>query len=277
LIKLAPAEKMMMSGQKIVLSKMANDDLLDRRYLNSAARFALEEKLRGRMQIPSDWKFVAHIANEANQFYIETNYNFDLINQNLVPSPETRFGPAELLAEIFEARADMVFASKHMSEIVTSPTRARMLQAKFDLMNMRREGSQKDLELFQNFHFESKNLRGAINKGERTFSEFLNLLDESRKFKDWLKGASPEKGLLKEYYDAVTKQGWLDKLPNKSARFGLMTGAGIALGFITGGLAAAAGGIALGAADTFLLDRVIRGWRPNQFVEEDLKTFVVGS
>ncbi|MGO8091633.1 hypothetical protein AB9E29_31345 [Rhizobium leguminosarum] len=276
MLRLAPTEKLVMSGQKIDLNKMANDDALDSRYIDLAARFALEAKLEGRMQIPNDWKFAAHIASDASRFYIETNYNFDLINRNLVPVPGSKFGPADLLAEVFEARADMVFASKHMSEIVTSPTRGRMMQTKFDLMNIRRENSQNDLEMFQNVHLESKNLRDAINSGERTFSEFLDLLDESRKFKDWLKGASPERGLLKEYHDAVTRHGWLDKLPSKGARFGLMTGGGFALDLaLTGGLATA-GALALGAADTFLLDKVLRGWRPNQFVEEDLKTFVDG-
>ncbi|NKM11469.1 hypothetical protein GFL85_10540 [Rhizobium laguerreae] len=277
MLRLAPVEKLVMSGQKIDLNKMANDDVLDSRYIDLAARFALEAKLDGRMQIPNHWKFAAHMASDANRFYIETNYNFDLINRNLVPIPEAPLSAADLLAEIFEARADMVFASKHMSEIVTSPTRARMLQGKFDLMNMRRETSQRDLEMFQNVHFESKNLRGAINSGERSFAEFLDLLDESRKFKEWLRGAVPEKGLLKEYHDAVTKRGWLDRLPSKGIRFGLMTGGGVLLDLaLTGGLATV-GGAAFGAADTFLIDKMLRGWRPNQFVEEDLQIFVDGS
>jgi hypothetical protein len=31
------------------------------------------------------------------------------------------------------------------------------------------------------------------------------------------------------------------------------------------------GGIAFSAADTFILDKIIKGWKPHQFIEKDLK------
>jgi hypothetical protein len=35
-----------------------------------------------------------------------------------------------------------------------------------------------------------------------------------------------------------------------------------------------AAGVSVGIADTFYLDRLIKGWRPNLFIEGPYKTFV---
>ena len=39
-------------------------------------------------------------------------------------------------------------------------------------------------------------------------------------------------------------------------------------------LVAAGGSLGIGAADSFLLERMAKGWRPNQFVEGSLIPFV---
>jgi hypothetical protein len=33
-------------------------------------------------------------------------------------------------------------------------------------------------------------------------------------------------------------------------------------------------GLALGATDSFIVDRLLKGWRPNQFIEGPLRDFV---
>ena len=38
----------------------------------------------------------------------------------------------------------------------------------------------------------------------------------------------------------------------------------------TGGIGTAVG-LGLGALDTFYLDKLISGWKPNQFIEDDVK------
>ena len=60
-------------------------------------------------------------------------------------------------------------------------------------------------------------------------------------------------------------------MPGKSARWGIFTGAGIIADVVaTGGIGTAIG-LGLGAVDTFYLDKLISGWRPNQFIEDDVK------
>jgi hypothetical protein len=43
---------------------------------------------------------------------------------------------------------------------------------------------------------------------------------------------------------------------------------------VTSPAAGAAVGVGLSAADTFLLDKLLKGWKPNQFVEGPLKEFI---
>jgi hypothetical protein len=63
-------------------------------------------------------------------------------------------------------------------------------------------------------------------------------------------------------------------LPAKSVRWLLFNAAGLALAAVTSPAAGAAVGVGLSAADTFLLDKLLKGWKPNQFVEGPLKEFI---
>jgi len=77
--------------------------------------------------------------------------------------------------------------------------------------------------------------------------------------------------LLDEYYKAVKAETWIDGLPSKSIRFLLAVGLAAAIeAAFPSGLGVAAG-IGLEAADFLLLDKLLRGWRPNQFIEGPLQ------
>jgi len=54
----------------------------------------------------------------------------------------------------------------------------------------------------------------------------------------------------------------------------LFTGAGIGIDALGAGGIGTSIGVALSAADQFLLDRLIKGWKPNQFIEDELRGFV---
>ena len=265
ILRFSTPERTTLSGKNYSLSDLGHSDLLDQRYVDRAARSFIEGKVPG-FKVPPNWRFVPHAQDGGTRFFIETNYDFAEINRALA-----RFNTNEavyegnVLTDIFDVRADMFFASKHMSEMVTSPARSNTLAAKFDGLTLRRDRHQQDIDLFSEIQLEGRSLRESLNKGERSFAEFLDLLDKAAKFKGWLADADPEKGLIKEYNDAVTKDTWVDKIPAKLLRFVSITGAGLALDALVGGGAGVAG-IAIGFADTMLLDRMLKGWRPNQFV-----------
>lgn len=57
-------------------------------------------------------------------------------------------------------------------------------------------------------------------------------------------------------------------------RWSLFTGAGLLLDALYGGGLGTASGLALSAGDAFLLDKLVKGWKPNQFIDNTLQEFV---
>jgi hypothetical protein len=143
---------------------------------------------------------------------------------------------------------------------------------------MRKRDSQvAEIDLFQEMHLDhARTIREVMNSKERTFEEFLAVLDKAEKFKEWMAGRNPDQNLITEYYKASTRESWLDKLPSKTARWVITTGLGAAVETLypTGAAIAASQGVSL--LDATMLDRLLKGWRPNQFVNKTLKPFVAG-
>jgi hypothetical protein len=110
------------------------------------------------------------------------------------------------------------------------------------------------------------NIRDAVNSGTRNFSDIVRLVEKAERFKKWLREQDEDEHLRKAYLREVLHVEWADTLPTKTLRWLLFTAAGLPL--------SALASLGLGAADAFLLDRVIRGWKPNQFIEGPLKDFV---
>ena len=81
---------------------------------------------------------------------------------------------------------------------------------------------------------------------------------------------------MREYFKSVTAGSWIDRLGTKASRWIITTGLATAVETLypTGLAMAAAQGASL--FDATLLDRVLKGWRPNQFVEGRLADFVRG-
>jgi len=101
--------------------------------------------------------------------------------------------------------------------------------------------------------------------------DLISVLKKSQKFKKWILGVEPDQNLLKSYYAEVTQETFVDKLPGKSVRWGIFTGTGfIADAVATGGIGTAIG-VGLGVLDTFYLDKLISGWKPSQFIENEVK------
>ncbi len=124
------------------------------------------------------------------------------------------------------------------------------------------------------FFDDARSIKEVINSRERTFDEFLVLLEKAAKFKRWLRAGNPDAQMIGEYYKSATAGSWIDSLPPKSVRFLVTTLGGIAADmlFPTGGMGTMLGA-GLGALDSFLLERLLKGWRPNQFIEGHLRNF----
>jgi hypothetical protein len=193
------------------------------------------------------------------------------------PKSDTKLSTSYVLAQLLGATLDLNIAASNNSELATTRASSATMQLKVRDVLEKRQRSDLQLASFQDLVFnEAKVLREVINSGERTLAEVLDLLDRAERFRAWTKGHPPSAELCKEYYRAITKDSWVDKLPGKASRWVIFTGAGLGLDALGAGGLGTAAGVALSAVDQFMLDKVVKGWKPSQFVEGPLRQFVGG-
>lgn len=201
-------------------------------------------------------------------YFVFTNIDFAYINKrraNMAPA----LGPitiANLLNLIQDSRADMHLAAFYGGDFSTTGANSALVRWRQAHLFERSERNREAREQFSELVLpDSPSIRDVIDSGERSFKEFLSLLDKAQKFKTWLAKANPDQKLGSQYIEALKSDTWADKAPVKMLRYVFFFGAG---------LVDPTKGIVSGVFDSFLLDRFMRGWRPNHFVDERLKPFL---
>jgi|GEM_PF-1416497 len=255
-------------------AKAAMADLADRKFLWSAISSLLNqlapsyEKTR---------KFDFEIFSNERNFYIATDLDFDAITKAAklhLQDDAISITAPYLVQHILSAKVEMLLASKYGSGFLTSEKSRLISELKFQSLFSRLDTELKGVNLFQSKIVGGiSDIRTAINSGERSFKDFLELYSNAARFKNWLKNINPDSDLYDEYVKEVTKEQWGDTLPNKSARFAFFTGAGISLEALFPTGIGTAMGLSLSFADTFVLDKLLAGWKPSIFIS-DVQDFV---
>ena len=251
------------------VANSARADCEDPHFVDMAARSILEI-LRPTFTVPSNMRF--SVMKLGGELAVDTNLDFAAINRL---ANVNEISAAYILAHIVSARTDTYFAADYMGELVTSPANSALIRLKhFDFIR-RRSKSEDQHDMFENVVLDdARTVREVVNSKERSITEFFRLLDEGAKFRNWMHAQNPDAQLVREYYDQVNKETWIGRLPGKSLRFAFFTGAGMLADlFAPTGLGTAAG-LGIGATDSLLLDKLLKGWRPSHFIEGPLKYFV---
>ena len=130
------------------------------------------------------------------------------------------------------------------------------------------------MEAFQEcvFH-DGRAISEAVNANHKNFDDVLKVAAQARKFKDWIADRPEDADLRNEYIRAVQELDWIDRLPAKSLRWVLFAIGGAVLSLIPPPIGPVAS-TTLSISDTFLVDKLLKGWKPNQFVAGPLKEFV---
>jgi hypothetical protein len=250
-------------------------DVLDQPFVQSVVRELI--KLHApEYKLPNP--FVFEVYEDGKEYVIETNINFSEINKSYhihIPPSHSSITKAFFLSYILTARDNLYFASTLNADLALNPIDSQVLVMKVNgiLDHYRTNISQ--LHTFQDFVFDDGRTIGeAINTGQRSFKDLLQLLNQADKFRAWIKSKPPDTDLVREYFREVTKSSWVDKLPGKSFKWAFFTGSGLALDSIGAGGIGTAIGLGLSAADSFILDRVIKGWKPHQFSEGPMQNFI---
>jgi hypothetical protein len=229
-------------------------------------------------EYPLPTPLLFHVVPNGKRFAVASNIDFSAVNQLLqrrIPPSHSTLSAAGLIAHFATARANLDYAAARNAEIAADVPHGGLIQARVQRIIEQRAASDKTIARFQDMVLDDARAIGeAINRGERSFAELLPLLRTAQKFRGWVHMQPPGMDIAKAYFKEVTKESWVDKLPPKAIRWVIFTTAGLGLD------AAGLGGVgtmiatALGAADTFLLDRILRGWKPSQFVTGPLMKFV---
>jgi hypothetical protein len=268
-------------GQPDDFLRAAAEDLKDTLFIHEGVQDILTT-LAPSARLPSNWTFIAHfVGSELGrqpQFVVETNIDFTSLNaeyHRLVPALHSSLSPEFLLAHFLSAREAAFISSRHMAELVIDPVSAALMRRRFLFLMHKRDKQVSQIDLFQEMTLQNaKQLREVINRGERSFEEFLELLDAAQRFKRFLGSQNPDKELVSAYYAEITRKGWVDKLPSKAVRLGVTTGLGaVAEALFPGGVAASVS-LGISALDALVVDKVLKGWRPNQFIDEKLIPFI---
>lgn len=170
-----------------------------------------------------------------------------------------------------EAKGDIYIASKFESEIVTTDLYSKLISIQLNELVKKRLKSQDNINLFNEYILEEcHSIGAAFIQGHISKNELLKLYDKADKFKEWLENVPDDKNIIGEYHKAVTKESIADKLPTKAIRFAIFESIGFGLDLAGASGIGTAIATGLSIIDSFYLDKIINGWKPNQFVDKTL-------
>jgi hypothetical protein len=264
------------------LHRVVTSDVVEKGFIASVTSRprldpAIRVILQSLLQTDSPPQFRFEVNPYGRGVHVSTDLNFEVLNsayhKHVDPKKGSLTAPL-LLSHYLNAQEESYFSAQYGAEIASDPLYQKLTQLDLAGAISARMKSQTEIAFFTDYNFhDGRDVKAAINSGARTVDEFLPVLAQARKFRDWAGSLAENASLMKEYYRALSVQTWLDKLPGKTTRWSVFTGAGLALDSLGLGGIGTLGGISLSALDSFFLDRLVKGWRPNQFVDR-LQDFV---
>ena len=261
---------------ELELLNRLREDLISADYTSCAAKLIIERSAPG-APVPARPQFEITFS-DANNFHVVSNFDYASINSvyhRRIPPSHSTITSALILSHILNARKILDDCAAGESEIATSEIWSELIALKVANALQPRIKSAGEITAFQNFVFDGgRALAETINSKERRFDELIPVLDSAKQFRKWLQEGQFGDGLIKEYFREVTANSWVDKLPVKSVRWAIFTAAGLSLDAMGAHGLGKAGATLLSIADTFFVDKILKGWKPNQFVERSLKPFV---
>lgn len=255
------------------LPGMSRRDLEDPGYVSSVVRAVLE--IFGYVHRHGEVDFRVNLL-PAGGFTIDTNIDFAQLSRDVSATfgADRGINAAILIGMVQEARLDIQRAAIHSADIAGSDLSVRLARARVhrDLASIHPRSLGQIVQL-QEHALQGRSVGEAVRSGRRSADDLLRLLERAGRFKEWLAGRPPDADLLREYVNALSAQPWLSTLPAKTLRFGLTVVIPTAVAARYGPEAGSAVGIGVSAINDFIVDRLAQGWRPNQFVCDELEPF----
>lgn len=177
-------------------------------------------------------------------------------------------GWQSLLPMIHDYQLDLRFAQSRSADLICGQVSASISSQRLDLSLNRATRAEQTITAFEQFAFSSARPFGkSFEEGAISLKDALQVIDKTAKFREWLSGMPVDVNLVEEFNRAVSKETILDKLPGRISRFSVFTGAGVVIDTLGAGGLGTAVGIGLSAVDSFVVDSMLKGWRPSNFVD----------
>jgi hypothetical protein len=253
-----------------------NTDLIEHDYIKASVRGLLMSLAPEYVQPDSLVFDIARLPE--GDFQVQTNLNFDEANHayhmHVSPARST-LSAAFIIASILGTRGNLEKASETSSDLALGPVSSIMGANKIAKLFLAHDKNQRTLAGFMEMVVsDSRAIAQAVNGRQRTFADVLKLVQEAQKFKKWIRNQQESSDLRIEYCRQVSRIGWAEKLPPKTVRWLLTNAISLGIGAKGSPTVAALIGLGISAADAFLLEKLLKGWHPNQFVEGPLKDFI---
>lgn len=258
------------NSENLVLES-ARELILDQKLIVDSARTVIKDLIPQSINLED---MIFETEKTSSGIMIRSNLDYTQLNElyhKHIPVSHSSITSSLILSHILTTENEIWYASQNLSEISTSKISSQLISQKVDNILNKSSKNAEQLNRFQEFVFDdSRALRDFVNQGKVEIKDLIALLKKAKKFKKWIAGIDADQDLIKNYHKEVTKGTFVDKLPGKTTRWAIFTGASLVMDmYLTGGLATIIGQ-GLGALDSFVLDKLIRGWKPNQFIEEDI-------
>ncbi|SDD67373.1 hypothetical protein [Pedobacter soli] len=207
-------------------------------------------------------------------FSLKTNLdikNYNTMSKKVKGDTHFDFNYSGFLLALSESKGDIFIASHFESELVTTTLYSDFINQQFEDIIQRRTNSQENLDLFGEYVLaDCHSIGDAFIQGIITPKDLIGLLEKADKFREWLAKVPEDKSFIGEYYKESTRETFVDKLPVKATRFMIFEGIGITLDVMGAGGVGTAIGTGLSLIDEFFLDKLIKGWKPNHFIDDNL-------
>ncbi|NGX49640.1 MAG: hypothetical protein K940chlam5_01239 [Candidatus Anoxychlamydiales bacterium] len=250
----------------------AKKSILDQHYVDSSARIILKELIPN---ILNDAEFLFKTHQSSKGIKIETTFDFKKLNE--FNKKDHRITPATILAHIVDLEAELYFASSHLSEISCSVLNEQLAINRIDYIFAKSKKTKAQLKNFkQEILINANCIRDAANLKQIDLGYLFTFLKKARRLKKKFLSLPPDADLLKSYYKELTHDTFFQTLPFKILKFVFFTGLGVASNkFISDNLTTQTiSAVSLGAFDSFIIDKLVSKWSPNQFINKDIKKLI---
>lgn len=256
--------------QTVKIMDFIKEDLKNQEYLKSATlaylkyhypEYVQQEDLKIQIEETTQTEF------PFDSYCIHSNVNekqlTDLMYKKGFNSP---FYYSGLLLALGESRSDNCIAGLFESELLTNDSYSKLITFQLSDSIKKALKGQQQINLFQdNILYECPRLGKAFLTGAINDRQLIQLLNEGDKWRLWLQNRPDDANIIKEYTRELSKKTLVDNPIIKGSRMAVTS----LMGFIPIIGPVLEKGVSL--FDTFFIDKLLRGWKPNHFIQDKLE------